>query len=350
MGAFDEGGADLLNAGDYRGSFSGAPLADTSWTAQMPPNAGGAGGGGGFWSGLSDAASKVWGASGTKDATGSGVLGALDDFGKVAKTVMPVAQIAGGIGSFIAQRDAMDQLKRRGTLQDQANRSVMENVNAARPLAAEASNVAGDIRSTAAKVDPLAAGAAEIPGQLRAMNSAFQTGNIDQVQSYAAERLARAQRGEIPPAIQAQIDTWKTGALQVARDRLARSGQGDSSSLDSLESSIDQMAKGMAAKFLQDEEKQALAAFDQARAGVATAGAMYGTEGAQYGNAANIYGSEVNDQARAGEVLGIGGNILSNAGRTAGGVAGAQQNDAAQIAQLIAAAQQELSRLTGSQK
>ena len=167
--------------------------------------------------------------------------------------------------------------------------------------------------------------------------------------AYATERLARAQRGEVPQAVQAQIDLWRQGALQKARDYFARSGQGDSTSMVSMENYIDQQAKAAIAQYLMQEESSAITAMEGGRGGATTAGQLLDAEGRAYQGGAQILGSEANDLGVAGNVLGVGGNILTGGGRVAGGVSQQMQAEQQSLAQLIAATEQALARM-GAQK
>lgn len=72
---------------------------------------------------------------------------------------------------------------------------------------------------------------------------------------FSQEQLQLARQGQIPPAIQAQIDQWRNAARQQAADFAARSGQGDSTTLQSWYSWIDQQAQAMAAQALQNMEQ-----------------------------------------------------------------------------------------------
>lgn len=406
MGLFDDSGLDVLNPSDFSGSFSGAPLMDSSWTAMSSPslNVGGSASDSGGWFGdLKDVAGRVWGSAPTKDMQGSGVSGFLSDLGSVAKTVMPLAQIGGGIASFLAQRDAMKQLDRTGRTTQQATGQQIASAQTAQRSAEQAQEIApkvvdlaprieavadsvrpvmeraqatGDeMRRVASDVDPLAQRAATLSSDLQRTGADTRSMTVDPVVTFAADRLARAQRGEIPPQIQAQIDRWKSGALQQARDYLARAGMGDSTAMLQMERTIDEQANAAAANFLMNEEKQALMAFDQARQGFATTGDLYSRAGAPLKDAAGMYDTEASIlgkslasdelalrgldlealiRGRAGAAYGTAGNILagagaaaSGAGQTAGGAARTTQNEQIQIEQLLAAINNALGRLGG---
>ena len=356
LGNFSLSGSDTFDpygGGNYSLGGGSPPLMDTSWLTQMTPQAGGdaspGGGGGGFWGDFANTASKLWGSSPTKSEQGTGFLGGLSDLGGIAKAVMPLASIGTGIASFMNQRDSMDQMERRGRVQDRALESQIATAEQARPMAAQTVDISNDIRNVAGNVGPLAERTAAIAPEVRSLTNNVRDQIMAPQQTFAADRLARAQRGEIPPAIQAQIEQWKAGELQKARQYFARAGTPDSTMMASVEADIERKAQAAAGEYLQNEEKMALAAFEGARGSAATAGGLYGTEGAALGTAANIFGSEANDLAQAGNVLGVGGNILAGAGRNAAGAsvtAGAEQQ---QIAQLIAAIQAQLGRLNGGQ-
>src|SRR5439155_1014017 len=72
---------------------------------------------------------------------------------------------------------------------------------------------------------------------------------------FGTHQLQLAEAGQLPPAIQAQIDQWVQGAKQKAADYAARSGQGDSMMLTEWLSWIEEQGKAMAASYLQEEQK-----------------------------------------------------------------------------------------------
>src|SRR4029077_17236874 len=72
---------------------------------------------------------------------------------------------------------------------------------------------------------------------------------------FGQNELQQAGAGQIPPAIQAKIDSWAQGAKAKAQDFAARSGQGNSAMLTQWLSWIDQQAQAMAADYLQEQQK-----------------------------------------------------------------------------------------------
>lgn len=125
------------------------------------------------------------------------------------------------------------------------------------------------------------------------------------VRAFGERQLGQAAAGKVDPAMEAQIAQWVQGAKQKAQDYAARSGQGDSQQLVEWLSWIDQMGEAMRMQALQGEQQLGLTA---------------------EGTAANI--------------LGVAGGAAGGAGSAAAGQQGS-------IAQLIAAANQELAKLSG---
>jgi hypothetical protein len=124
------------------------------------------------------------------------------------------------------------------------------------------------------------------------------------VRAFGEQQLTQAAQGQIDPAIEKQIQLWIQGAKQKAQDFAARSGQGDSQQLVDWLNWIEEMGQAMRAQAIQGEQGLGLQA---------------------EGTAANI--------------LGVGAGAAGGAG----GAAAGQQNS---LAQLIAAANQELSRIS----
>ena len=90
--------------------------------------------------------------------------------------------------------------------------------------------------------------------------------------AFGSQELQQAGAGNIPPAIQAKIDAWATGAKAKARDFAARSGQGDSTMLTQWESWIDQQAQAMAADYLQQQQQLGVQSLSQGAQALAGAG------------------------------------------------------------------------------
>jgi hypothetical protein len=242
----------LLNL--FGGASEAAPVASSPAEALSgvgfgAPVAEAAGAGG---TSFGDVASSLYG----------GTRSALSGFGDVAKAVLPAAQLGGAVMSGVEGYQAGKQLS-------------------------EQTKIAGRAAKTQASLAEAAKGAA-MP-----------------LTEFSQEELARAGRGEIPPAIQAQIELWKQGAKQHVQDYAARSGQGDSSQLVNWLAWIDQQAEAMAAEALMGEQQMGI-----------TAG---GT---------------------AGSIIGAGASAAGGAGQAAAG----QQHT---LTSLISAANQELGRLAG---
>lgn len=124
--------------------------------------------------------------------------------------------------------------------------------------------------------------------------------------AFGTQELGQAAAGAIPPAIQAKIEEWKTGAKQRAQDYAARSGQGDSQMLAQWLAWIDQQGKAMEANYLQEEQQ-------------------LGVQGLQAGAGA-----------------------LTQAGGTASGVSQNAMNQSNAIENLMSQANATLSRLTAA--
>lgn len=84
---------------------------------------------------------------------------------------------------------------------------------------------------------------------------------------FGEEQLKLAQGGQIPQAEQAKIDLWKQGAIQKARDYLARSGQGESSTMRNWEDWINQQAVAMQSDILNRMRSGGVAALGLAAGG-----------------------------------------------------------------------------------
>jgi hypothetical protein len=112
-----------------------------------------------------------------------------------------------------------------------------------------ASSVLGALQS--GRQSKLAEGAAK---QEKILSQQAQTAAAP-IAGFSAEQLQLAQQGQIPPAIQAQINQWKQAAKQQAADFAARTGQGDSTTLQSWYQWIDQQAQAMQASALQNMEQ-----------------------------------------------------------------------------------------------
>ena len=117
---------------------------------------------------------------------------------------------------------------------------------------------------------------------------------------FGSETLHRAEAGQIPPAIQAQIDVWKQGALQKARDYAARAGQGDSMMLRQWEDYIEQQAQAMGAQYLMEQQQQGVNALGQ---GAQALGGAGHTAGNVQANTENQMGSIASLMEQANKAL-----------------------------------------------
>jgi len=107
-------------------------------------------------------------------------------------------------------------------------------------------------------------GATQLAGQTKiAENAAKGQSKIgSEAAGFARDQIARAESGQVTPAVQAQIDQWASGAKQQARDQAARTGQGDSTQLKQWEAWIDQQAMAMRASYLQQQEQMGLQGYN----------------------------------------------------------------------------------------
>lgn len=181
--------------------------------------------GGGF-SGLNLSPGQALSVGPVGDIGGSGGFGGfgglMSSFGDIAKGIVPFAQLGTGLMGLTSGIRGGMQLGQQTKLAEQA------------------------AKKSAGVADPLAA--------------------------FSQSQIGAAEAGKIPPAVQAQIDQWTQGAKQRVMDLAARTGQGQSSQLQSWLSWIDQQAQAMAAQALQDEISQGIGA-----GGVA--GQLYGQSG-----------------------------------------------------------------------
>jgi hypothetical protein len=117
--------------------------------------------------------------------------------------------------------------------------------------------------------------------------------------NFGQAELRHAEAGQVPQAVQAQIDLWKQGAKQKARDYLARAGIADSSTAAQWDAWIDQQGEAMKVQALQSESQQGIAALQ----------ASGGQAGQMGQSAAQQQGSLENLIAQANQALGrLGGS------------------------------------------
>lgn len=302
---------------------------------------------GGFWSGLGDVAKSVWGSTGTKDTSGSGIAGFFGGLGDLAKVAAPAVGLGTGIMGLINQNKALEEASKARKQQQEAQALQLSGAKQAQELAPQMAGMAPEIADVARKLDPIAERVSSVGPKIDAAAGNVRTGIVAPVLEFAADRLKRAQAGEIPPAIEAQITNWTQGAKAKALDYLARSGQADSSARVQMEEYIDKQAQAMRAQYLQEEESQALAAFDQARTGEVSAASMYGQEGATEATAGSLYGTEGAGLGRAADVIAGAGNLLTGSSAAAGNSARVNQDELNQLLAMIAAANKSMAQLSG---
>ena len=126
------------------------------------------------------------------------------------------------------------------------------------------------------------------------------------VRAFGEQELTQAAAGKIDPAIEKQIQLWVQGAKQKAQDYAARSGQGDSQQLVDWLNWIEQMGEAMRTQAIQGEQ-----------------------------------GLGITAEGTAGNILGVGAGAAGGAGAAAAG----QQTS---LAALIAAANQEIAKISGA--
>lgn len=169
---------------------------------------------------------------------GSALKTGATELGGLAKSVLPIAQLGAGVGQLVLGSQAGGQLARQTKLAEQAGRRQEQ--------------IAGQAQTVA---QPIAA--------------------------FGQEELTKAGAGQIPTAIQAQIDLWLQGAKQKVQDYAARSGQGDSAQLVSWMNWLDQQAEAMKASALEREQALGIQAGG-------TAGGVLGAAAGAAGGAGNI--------------------------------------------------------------
>ena len=178
------------------------------------------------------AAAPAWSFADVAKSAWEPVQTGLSALGGVAKAVLPAVQVGTGVMGGIQSYRAGEQLAEQGKRAKESQQLQQEMTRQA-------------------------AGAAQ------------------PVTQFGAEQLALAQQGQLPAPIEEQINLWKTGAIQKARDYLARIGQGDSKALLDWESWIGQQAVAMRAQALQDMQRLGVTALtgaaSQAGAGAESA-------------------------------------------------------------------------------
>lgn len=82
--------------------------------------------------------------------------------------------------------------------------------------------------------------------------------------NFGQSQIKAAQAGQVPQAVEAQIQQWKQGAMQQVRDLFARMGIPTGTSETSAEQLVEQQAVAMRANWLQSEAQQGVGALSAA--------------------------------------------------------------------------------------
>jgi hypothetical protein len=206
---FSLGGGDTGGGASFGGGYSLGPSVSQGFDFSVPDVNAGAPADTGF---MDLARGAGQGVKSGAEQVGGAVKGVLDPLAAIAKPLLPVAGLATagmGIASGIQgakQAAAQNRLARQAQQMQQHSAAATEA--AAAPLT-----------------------------------------------EFGKEQLDAARQGQIPAAIQAKINEWKTGYLAAIRDRLARTGQGDSQTMMQWEQWVEQQAKAMEASYLQQEQE-----------------------------------------------------------------------------------------------
>lgn len=340
--AIRDTGAEVLGTG------AGSNL--TGYASWAPTTTGG-GDGGGFWSNL-------WG--GLKDF-GAGAKGALVGAGSLASAALPIAGLGTSILGVMAARDAAQQLGRQSQRASAAQDVQLQSARQAQALAPKVEPLATKVEALAPKVEAFEPDFRRVAGEIGAIApkqdlvaSRLQT-TAEPLTSFGTKLLEAASLGKIPEAEQAEIDNWARQAKMQVSDYFTRAGLGDSTMLIEQLKWIDQQAVAMKGSRLDAEKKLGISA-QQIGAGVIGAQSdVYGAEGVTRGREADVLGRGADvlrgaaaTYGGAANILGTEGNILAGAGAQAGSAAQAAERDEEMLAQLIAAAQQQIARLSAS--
>lgn len=97
------------------------------------------------------------------------------------------------------------------------------------------------------------------------------------LRAFGTDVLTAAAAGRLPAPIEGQIQNWIAGAKQKMRDYLARIGQGDSQTLQQIESEIERQAQDMRATALAQQEQVGIAALTSGAGATATAAGVGGS-------------------------------------------------------------------------
>ncbi len=164
----------------------------------------------------------------------------IKPIGDVAKGILPAAQLGTGVMGIVGGIQGAKNASAQAALQRRAQKLQEESAGATRAAAA-----------------PLT--------------------------QFGEEQLTAARGGQIPAAIQARIDQWKQGYLAQIRDRLARTGQGDSDALMQWQQYVEQQGKAMEAAYLESEMQRGTGAIASGANVIGSAGQQAGAvaQGAQ---------------------------------------------------------------------
>lgn len=113
--------------------------------------------------------------------------------------------------------------------------------------------------------------------------------------NFGEAQLKNAQAGNVPQAVQAQIDSWAQAAKVKARDYLARAGISDSSAAAQWDAYIDQQAQAMKAQALTAEGQQGVDALSR---GAQAASGVGQQAGQQQSSLENLIASANKELAR----------------------------------------------------
>lgn len=253
-----DAGASSLSGGDFSGSFGDVALQIPDLGSfEMPDVGGGYGGGadilgnyggatgmGGAGSGPFSPNQSIAGPEAGGGGGGFGLGDVANALGTGAKAALPAAQLGlAGMGLYQGFKGAQQAGDQAGIIRENQRRQGQ--------IAGQQQQMAGTAQAYA---DPL-----------------FKAGE---------DARTRAMAGEVPAGVQAQIDQWAQGAKQMAQQRAASSGQGNSTQLTQWLQWIDQQAQAMKGSWVQSQMNWSLNA---ANAGTNT----LGTGATALGGAAN---------------------------------------------------------------
>ena len=299
----DQGPSQALDAADYRLDPSGV-----STTLDL----GGDGGGGGFdWSKIGQ---------GFKDAGG------------IAKAVMPLLGLGTGIAGTVSSINAMKGAGKAAKTREEAIRTQMESAKRAQDLAPKVEPIAEDLRALADPLTALVPRQTGVADRLRADVATPLT-------AFGRSTLDLAERGELSPAEQAQIDKSLQAARAQLQDYFARAGLGDSQMLRDALDDLEMEALAMKGGRLDAAKKLGITSLE-------AGGRATGAESDVLSGAASTYTRAGDVLSRAGQTYGVGGNILGGAGQTAGGAAQSAASEEKMLADLIANVQRQIQALT----